>query len=256
MSYTKKQIGLAQCQLKKLASAIDNGKPLTLTFYEPTGDVPVYLTKRQVEGLRTGKPISFSKRQLTYMKTQGGFLGALFKLIGPAMKAMAPVAKTLAPAVATGALSGAASYGANKLLRKATGDDAKRGKGFRLKPYSGKGFRLKPYSGGDVSIVFTPKDINSFMMGDKKTGGFLPILASLAASLLPTLLGSGLSKSDVDTARNIMLSTATQGSKTKAQQNLNRITEKYGSGLFGKLFGLPGGKVPVLGDIPLLNILF
>ena len=43
---------------------------------------------------------------------------ALFKLIGPAMKLMAPVAKTLAPAVATGALSGAASYGANKLLRR------------------------------------------------------------------------------------------------------------------------------------------
>ena len=73
-------------------------------------------------------------------------MGALFKLIGPAVKLIAPVAKTLAPAVATGALSGAASYGANKLLRKAAGDEhsAKRsGRGFYLKPYGG--FELKPY---------------------------------------------------------------------------------------------------------------
>ena len=190
------------------------------------------------------------------MKTQGGFLGALFKLIGPAVKALAPVAKTLGPAVATGALSGAASYGANKLLRKATGDDAKRGKGYHLKPYSGKGFHLKPYQGGNVTVELTPEDINSMLSGSKNTGGFLPVLASLAASLLPPLLGSGLSSRDMDSAKDIILSTATQKSKTKAQQNLDRMTKNYGSGLLGKLFGLPQGKVPVLRDIPLLNVLF
>ena len=93
------------------------------------------------------------------MKTQGGFLGALFKLIGPAVKLIAPVAKTLAPAVATGALSGAASYGANKLLRKAIGDE-RRGRGFYLKPYGGRGFHLKPYQGGNVTLELTPEEIN------------------------------------------------------------------------------------------------
>ena len=97
---------------------------------------------------------------LSYMKTQGGYLGALFKLIGPAVKLIAPVAETLAPAVATGALSGAASYGANKLLRKATGDDnsvKRSGRGFYLKPYGGRGFELKPYRGGNVTVELTPR---------------------------------------------------------------------------------------------------
>ena len=165
MTYTRKNIGLAEHQLKKLASAVDNGKPISFWFYHPDGNVPVYLTKGQLEGLHAGKPLKFGK-------TQGGFLGALFKLIGPAGKALAPVAKTLGPAVATGALSGAASYGANKLLRKATGDDAKRGKGYHLKPYGGKGFQLKPYQGGNVTVELTPQEINSMLSGNKKTGGF------------------------------------------------------------------------------------
>ena len=35
------------------------------------------------------------------------------------------------------------------------------------------------------------------------------------------------------------------------------LTEtKEGDGLLGKLLGLPGGKVPVVGDIPLIGALF
>ena len=255
--YTKKNIGLTNCQIKKLASAVDNGTPVSFTKYSVTGNVPVYLTKGQLEGLTAGKPLKFSKKQLMHMKTQGGFLGALFKLIGPAMKLIAPVAKTLGPAVATGALSGAASYGANKLLRKAAGDDKSRGKGLELKPY-GKGLELKPYKGGNVTVELTPDEINGLISTtrSKKTGGFLPLLASLAASLLPTLLGNGLSKSDVNTAKDVILSVASQKGEKKAQQRLDQMTQKYGSGLLGKLFGLPGNKVPVLGDIPLLNVLF
>ena len=246
-------------QVKKLASAVDNGKPISFWFYHPDGSVPVYLTKGQLECLHAGKPLKFGKRQLAYMKTQGGFLGALFKLIGPAVKLIAPVAKTLAPAVANGALSGAASYGANKLLRKAAGDEhsAKRsGRGIYLKPYGGKGFELKPYRGGNVTVELTPEEINSMLSGNKKTGGFLPVLASLAASLLPTLLGSSLSQSEINKAKDVILSTSSQGSKKKAQERLDQMTRKYGSRLLGKLFGLPGNKVLVLGDIPLLNVLF
>ena len=214
---------MAEHQLKKLASAVENGKPISFWFYHPDGNVPVYLTKGQLEGLHAGKPLKFGKRQLAYMKTHGGFLGALFKLIGPAVKLIAPVAKTLAPAVATGALSGAASYGANKLLRKATGDDnsvKRSGRGFYLKPYGGRGFELKPYRGGNITVELTPEEINLFLStanrkGNKKTGGFLPLLASLAASLLPTLLGSGLTRSEINTAKDVILSTASQGAKKR-----------------------------------------
>ena len=35
------------------------------------------------------------------------------------------------------------------------------------------------------------------------------------------------------------------------------VSKKEGEGLLGKLFKLPGGKIPVLGDIPLIgNVLF
>ena len=181
-------------------------------------------------------------------------MGALFKLIGPALKAIAPAVKVAGPALTTGALTGAASYGVNKLLRKATGDD-KKGRGYRLKPYpTGSGYQLKPYRGGNVTVELTPNDINGLMT--KKTGGFLSLLASLAAGLLPTLLGNGLSKSKVATAKDIIHAVSSQKGKKKAQEKLNLMTEKYGKGLLGKLFNLPGNKVPVLGDIPLLNVLF
>lgn len=244
--YHKRSIGLSQCQLKKLATAIENGTPVSFTKYSPSGNVPVYLTKGQVDGLYMGKPLKFSKKQLSHMKTQGGFLGALFKLIGPAMKAIAPAVKVLAPAVATGALSAATTYGTNKLLRKAGGDDKR-----------GRGFHLEPYKGGNLTVELTPNEINGLMGTTKKTtGGFLGVLASLAASLLPALLGSGLSRAEVATAKDVITSVGTQKGKKKAQEKLDQMTKKYGSGLLGKLFKLPGGKVPLLGDIPLLNILF
>ena len=83
------------------------------------------------------------------------------------------------------------------------------------------------------------------------------MLASLAASLLPTLLGNGLSTSEIAIAKNVMTRVASQKSKKNAQAELEKIARKYsGSGLLGKLFGLPENKIPVLGDIPLLNVLF
>ena len=108
--YTKRNIGLTNCQVKRLPLADVNGTPVSFTKYSVTGNVPVYLTRGQLEGLTAGKPQKFSKKQLTHMKTQGGFFGGFFNLIGPAMKL---IAKTLGPAVAMVALLGAASYGAN-----------------------------------------------------------------------------------------------------------------------------------------------
>ena len=113
--YTKRNIGLTNCQVKRLASAVDNGTPVSFTKYSVTGNVPVYLTRGQLEGLTAGKPLKFSKKQLMHMKTQGGFSGAFFKLMGPAMVLIAPVAKTLGHAVAMGALSDAAIYNASPI---------------------------------------------------------------------------------------------------------------------------------------------
>ena len=68
-------------------------------------------------------------------------------------------------------------------------------------------------------MELTPKEINGLISSTKfkKTGGFLSLLASLAASLLPTLLGGGLSKSEINTAKDVILSTASQGLRKKAR---------------------------------------
>ena len=82
--YTKRNIGLTNCQVKRLPLADDNGTPV-FTKYSVTSNVTVYLTRGQLEGLTAGKPLKLSKKQLTHMKTQGGFLGPFFNLIGPPM---------------------------------------------------------------------------------------------------------------------------------------------------------------------------
>ena len=243
-----------------MASPIDNGTPVSFSKYSVTGSVPVYLTRGQLEGLRAGKPLKFSKKQLTYMETQGGFLGALFKLIGPAVKLMAPVAKTLGPAVATGALSGAARYDANKLLRKATGDDnsaGRRGRGLELEPYRGRGLELKPYRGGIVMVELTPNEINGLISStnSKKTGGFLSLLASLAASLLPTLLGEGLSKSEINTAKDVILSVALQKGKkgpTASRSSDSKVWQQTA----GKVVWPSWKQGASAGRYTLLNVLF
>ena len=94
------------------------------------------------------------------------------------------------------------------MLRKATGDNNSVGR-------RGKGFELKPYRGGNETVQLTPNKINGLISStkSKKTGGFLSLLASLAASLLPTPLGSGLSKSEINTAKDVILSVALQKEK-------------------------------------------
>jgi len=247
--YIKQSIGLNSAQVEKLARATELEKPISFSKYSKTGKVPVYLTRGQVDRLGAA-PIKFSVKQLQYMKSQGGFLGSLLKLIGPVFKAAAPVFRGAVAPLATGALTGAASYGAQRALKKAVD-----GKGLELKPYrNGRGLELKPYSGGNVSIELTPEDVNAIF--NKKQGGFLSLLASLAAGLLPSILGSGLSRKEMEAAKKLIFDVAKQGNKKKAQTKLEQLALKHGSGLLGKLFKLPNGKVPVLGDIPLLNVLF
>ena len=96
------------------------------------------------------------------------------------------------------------------------------------------------------------KEINGLISSTKfkKTGGFLSLLASLAASLLPTLLGKGSSKSEINTAKDVFLSVALQKGKkgpTGSRSNDSKVWQ---------LFGLPGNKVPMLGDIPYSTVCF
>ena len=63
--YTKRHIGLTDCQVKILASAVDNGTPISFSKYSVTGNVPVYLTRGQLERLTAGNLLKFSKKQIT-----------------------------------------------------------------------------------------------------------------------------------------------------------------------------------------------
>lgn len=257
MTYTKHNVELSSAQLKRLQQRIEHEQPIEFTKYT-TGEhtVPLLLTDGQLRNFGT-KPLKLSVKQMREMKKDGGFLASILKVLGSLGTKLLPALKVAGPALATGALTGAASYGANKILRETI--DKKKGKGLHLKPSRlahsrGKGLYLKPYRGGNVTIELTPCEVNSML--EPKEGGFLPILASLAAGLLPTLLGSGLSSDEVDKAKKIITKVGMEGGKKKAQEKLNQVTAKYGKGLLGKLFKLPGGKIPVLGDIPILNMLF
>ena len=135
MAYHKRSIGLSQAQAKRLAKAVKTGSPITFTKYDRKGNVPVYLTEAQVSRVSEGKPLNLGTRQLAHMKAQCGFLGALLKLIGLAAKVLAPAVNVAGPALATGALTGAANYGATKALKAAS--KGKHGRGLMLNPYKG-----------------------------------------------------------------------------------------------------------------------
>lgn len=89
------------------------------------------------------------------------------------------------PILATGALCGAASYRVNRLLRKVIHN-----KGFELKPYSASCIKLTPY------------EINGLI--EYKDGGLLPVLASIAAFILPMMLGNGLTRFEIFTAKDVI----------------------------------------------------
>ena len=248
--YNQGKIYLNKSQLERLQKHIESEEALGFTKYtDGEFEVPVFLTDGQVKNYGM-KPIRFSVKQIRALKKDGGFLGAIAKVLASIGTKLLPALEVAAPALATGALTGAASYGATKALDAATGNK-KKGKGLYLHKNSKP---IKPYTGGNITIELTPSEVNSLL--EPKEGGFLPILASLAAGLLPTLLGSGLSSDEIKKAKKIILKPAMETDEKKAQQKLEELTEKYGQGLLGKLFKLPGNKIPVLGDIPILNMLF
>ena len=107
-------IAVTESQAKKLAKAYENGKGIT---------------------------IRMSSRQLKHnTKVEGGFLGLL---AGLAARALPMLAKTVLPALGVGALSGLASTGVSKAMKKGgiVSQVETDGHGLYLKPYKGKGLK-------------------------------------------------------------------------------------------------------------------
>ena len=141
--YVDAKLTFSAGQLKKLKTAINQSKPVTVKLSHSQligSNHPVQLTQTQINKINKviqqgkGAQITFSAAQLKSMQKNGGifpFLAAIPGLIAAAAPAIAKTA-------ALGALGGAASYGASKAIQAAT-----RGKGLYLKPYKGSGSKKK-----------------------------------------------------------------------------------------------------------------
>ena len=133
--YIQRNLRLSDSQVQKLACAAGKGEGLKLRLSAAqlaarTGGIPVSLTAMQakrVSAASSGKGVDleFSPTQIASMKREGGFLGALLPLL--ARIALKPLG--------IGALTGAAGFGAQGVLRKMTGQ------GLRLAPPSGRGLK-------------------------------------------------------------------------------------------------------------------
>ena len=144
--YIQRKLRLPDGQVRKLARAAGKGEGLKLRLSAVqlaagtagAGGIPVSLTAMQdkrVSAASSGKGVNleFSPTQIASMKREGGFLGALLPLL-------ARIAPALLKPLGIGALTGAAGFGAQGLLRKMTGH------GLRLgpPPSTGRGLKKKP----------------------------------------------------------------------------------------------------------------
>ena len=236
--YHEVQIHLTKNQKGRLRKAKREGKEVSVNLSGPLnmGGETLFLTEGQIKKIEkiSKKPrsvrIMFSAEQLQNQK--GGFLGAII----PILSKVLPVLGTLGLSAASGAIQGA--------TQRAT-----RGKGV-------KGNGLYKTGGGDYMLKFGKKDIESILKAisnleqsgalykgslensmkaiEGQKGGFIgTLLAGLAGTLLPALF-----------------------SRKGLYRTGDGISSHGGAGLLGKALNLPGGKVPFLGDIPLLGALF
>ena len=159
VQYKKANVNLTENQIRKLDHELNaNCASISLKLgkNDLEGEHPLFLTNSQYNKLQNAKnqgkglTIRMSSRQLKYnMKVEGGFLGALLPAIGAVGRMVAPallgIAKKAVPALATGALSGLASTGVNKLF--GNGLYLKRGGMIAQVETDGQGVYLKPYKG-------------------------------------------------------------------------------------------------------------
>ena len=191
-------VSLSKGQLEKLLRAYNNNSAITIRLArnELSGPHELMLTKSQINKLKkamnqgTGSDIKISKTQIRKAVRQGGSLwGSLARLLPMAM----PLAKKAAAPLVTGALSGLASLGVDKIFGK-----GQRG-GFLI-PMD-KIAHLVAYkhllnTGQKKDILKAFQTGNGLVIRPTKTqqGGFLgTLLASIGVPpLLNALTGKGL----------------------------------------------------------------
>ena len=186
-------VSLSKGQLEKLSRACNNNSAITIRLArnEFSGPHEIMLTKTPINKLRKamsqgiGSDIKISKTQIRKAVKQGGSLWGSSISLGRKLLPMAmPLAKEAIAPLATGALSGLASLGVDKIFRK-----GQRG-GF-LVPMD-KMAQLIAYkhlltTGQKQDIVKALQTGNGLVIRPTKTqqGGFLgTLLASIGVPLL------------------------------------------------------------------------
>ena len=120
-------VSLSEGQLEKLSRAYNNNSAITIRLdrKELSGPHELILTKTQINKLRkamsqgTGSDIKISKTRIRKAIKHGGSLwGSLIKLGSKLFPMAMPRAKRAITALATGALSGLASLGVDKIFGK------------------------------------------------------------------------------------------------------------------------------------------
>ena len=202
MSYVKYGVKLSAGQKQKLAKALSNKSAITirLTKSDLTGNDDLMLTRTQLKRIqkamknKTGVDLKISKTQITHLVQHGGSLwGSLMTLGAKALPYATMAASKALPALATGALSGLASVGVDKIFRKGQtgGFLIPQDKTNQLIQY--KDLLTKKQKEQIVSALHTG---GRLIMKPTKTqsGGFLgTLLASIGVPLLlNALTGSGL----------------------------------------------------------------
>ena len=118
-------VKLSEGQMKKLSRAYTSRSPITLRLEKSDlkGNDELMLTKTQIKriqkamGMNKGVDIKISKTQIRKVVKHGGSLwSSLAGLASKALPMVIPLAKKAAVPLATGALSGLASVGVNKLF--------------------------------------------------------------------------------------------------------------------------------------------
>ena len=209
-------VKLSEFQLKKLSKAFASRSPITLRLEKSDlkGNDELMLTKTQIKrikkamGMNKGVDIKISKTQIRKVVKHGGSLwSSLAGLASKALPMVIPLAKKAAVPLATGALSGLASVGVNKLFD---------GKGLHVDPRYGGAFQIPNnmlQNLMNMAHLLTKKQLSDVMnainMGldviikptKAQTGrGIGTILASIGIPmLLDSILGKGL---QVDRSRS------------------------------------------------------
>ena len=120
-------VSLSKGQLEKLSRAYNNNSAITIRLArnELSGPHELMLTKTQINKLRkamsqgTGSDIKISKTQIRKAVRQGGSLwGSLISLGSKLLPMAMPIVKKAAAPLVTGALSGLASLGVDKIFGK------------------------------------------------------------------------------------------------------------------------------------------